>query len=96
MSNRPLEMCRLCNHLTGHAGIGDGSIFVGPCGPLCGECYGEIVDAIRTDWITEMELQINKLEFLMSNLWATSQIEPEFAADVALQIATIQEALRGI
>jgi len=37
-----LEMCCECDEPTGHAGIGDGSIYCN-CGegPFCNECYHE-------------------------------------------------------
>lgn len=33
------EECTTCGSLTGNAGAGDGSLFIGGIGPLCEDCY---------------------------------------------------------
>lgn len=41
MSERPLEYCFNCGDATGHAGLGDGSLYC-ECdeGPFCNNCWG--------------------------------------------------------
>ena len=38
---RPQELCIHCDDPTGHAGQGDGSLYLGTVGPFCEECFDE-------------------------------------------------------
>lgn len=42
MAEMTFEHCEQCGELTGRAGRGDDSLFVGDQGPLCSSCYCEV------------------------------------------------------
>ena len=56
MSDRPLEMCDVCDDATGRAGRGEDSIYCSACeddganvpsGPFCSECYSDHIRVVH-------------------------------------------------
>lgn len=60
VSERPAELCLYCGDATGHAGQGDGSLFVGTIGPFCDDCYSEATSEYEAE-LTRLRAEAERL-----------------------------------
>ena len=74
--SKGLEHCCVCDDPTGHAGAGDGSIYLidGALGPLCDECYHTICEECSGEAVPrEAVAEIERLRQRVADLEAENE-----------------------